>query len=125
MAITHSLATAYQGGSGLALSTSTIFTGNQEFNISVTAVNGWNDHAIDYDFVEANLVSLFILSSQDVTLQFVVAGTVDTEIGITANVPYIWYAELGASPFTGDVDSLLVTNASGTDALLNIRTLLV
>jgi len=125
MPMTHTFSTSYQGGSGLALVANIVFTGTSEENVNTTAANGWVNHPISsYEFDWLNLQSIFILATQDLTLEFTSAGTSSLIIELTANAPYCWYAELGSSPFDNDVTGLLVTNASGADADLNIRTLL-
>lgn len=67
-------------------------------------------------------VSVWMHSTQDITLETNDGTTPDDTIALAANVPLLWCT--GApftNPLTTDVTALYATNSSGAEATLNIR----
>lgn len=69
--------------------------------------------------------SIFILSDQDVTLETNDGSTPADTIALKADVPLIWELSNGYydCPFSEDVTAMYFTNASGSAATVQIRTL--
>jgi hypothetical protein len=96
-------------------------------NVTVQNVNVFEetvpDASVDKEFLiaidvsEAKVVS--ILADQALTIKTNSSGAPQETITLTANRPRIWQAG-DAALFAGDVASIFVTNASGSDTDLKI-----
>lgn len=76
--------------------------------------------AIDYSAVKL----LYIVSDQDLTIETNDGDTPDDTLTLVANKPLVWFEGCGyTNPLSADVTAVYLTNASGTDATLNIKVL--
>ena len=82
---------------------------------------------LSFDVITNQLMSLFMLSSKDITLKTNDSGSPDDEIALKAGVPLPWAYQAGnyyhACPLTADVVKIFITNASGAAARVQIEAL--
>lgn len=64
---------------------------------------------------------ILLVSDQDVTIETNDGSSPDDTISLKAGIPYVWYdGKYDALVFGSDVTSIFVTNASGSDARLQM-----
>jgi hypothetical protein len=80
--------------------------------------DGTVDLAYPFTF-DANARVMVMSSTQNVTVKTNDSAVPQETINLLANVPIIW-EEGSAIPFLGNVNSLFVSNASGTPAILRV-----
>lgn len=87
--------------------------------IEETVADGSTDLAIlcSIDVSAAKVVS--IMADQDLTIETNDGTTPQETISLTANLPIVWQTG-DAALFAGDVDSIYVTNASGSSTVLQM-----
>jgi len=82
---------------------------------------------LSFDVITNQLMSLFMLSSKDITLKTNDSGSPDDEIALKAGVPLPWAYQAGNyyhdCPLTADVAKIFITNASGGIARVQIEAL--
>lgn len=127
MAFTHTISTSF-ARNGDTIAKSVAKSGSSEQAVDTSFATATTDGVIDVDFVYGDLRSLYLVSDQAVTAQFVRASD-DNEfvtVNLAANVPYVWqYGGYAANPFNADVKELHITNASGSTANISLRVLTV
>ena len=91
--------------------------------VDVSIPDSSTDKAVAIGGIDVSqVVSVYIHSTQDITLETNDGTTPDDTISLTADVPLIWCTDCPYSnPLTTDVTALYATNASGADAVLNIQ----
>lgn len=89
-------------------------TDNDEQALDVVVPPSTTDLQVDtFDFINARLKSIFIVSDQDVTIETNSAGAPSNTIAIKANKPLVWYVgSYFANPFTVDVTALFFTTGA-------------
>jgi hypothetical protein len=122
--ITHTVTLQWQGLAGGGLSASVAKSAGAELNQILAIVAETNDQEFDLDFLYANLVSIYMLATQDLTIETNAAdATGGNTIALKAGVPFWWAKDSGvANPFTANVTKIFVSNA-GAAAQLDIRIL--
>lgn len=123
MAATHTLTRSWADGGSNPVSNSQTFTGTGEANIvSTTVADSVTDQLEVISIDVSEIQSIYINSTQDITLETNDSGTPVDTISLRANEPYIWYVN---SYFTNildtDVTAIYLTNASGSSATFNLR----
>lgn len=124
---THSVGIVYKNDAGSITSTTDSYIDNAEVNIDLTVPNASTNLAITVpNIVVANVKSMVLFSSKDVTLAVNSSSTPAPSISVTANKQIVWTEDhLEVNPFTSSpVTKFYVTNASGADAAFKFRCLL-
>lgn len=126
MAFTHTTRTQWtspNGGVNIAASVSE--TGDAEQNRSLAIEASTADQEFDLDFAYADLQSIYMLASVDMTVETNADDHAGGDIiSLVANVPYSWTVSSGvANPFTADVTKIFVSPDSAAASTLEIRIL--
>lgn len=122
MAATHDLGLNWAGGN-TSLSSSQTFTGTGEANIvAETVADSVTDKQVNIAIDVSEIQSIYILSSQDLTLETNNGGAPVDTIALLAGVAYIWHTgSYFTNLLTTDVTALFLTNASGATATFDLR----
>lgn len=128
MPIVHTITRQYADQSTNKLTQTETITGNSERNFDQSVPIAANTQYF-LPFTRSKMLSLAIKSDQDVTIYTNAAssGSPTDTITVKAGVVREWSLAsngLAACPFTADVTSLYVTNASPAAAALQIRSCL-
>jgi hypothetical protein len=90
--------------------------------VDLTITNGQTDKQVVFTVDVSQSKVFAVWSDQDITLETNSGSAPDNTIALKANIPYVfltnWYQ---AFLLTVDVTSLYFTNASGSDATVNVR----
>lgn len=123
MSISHILTFGWTQGSN-SLSKQKTVTGGQELNISEAISANQTDLLIACVIDVSQLKSIYMLASQNMTIETNSATVPGTTIVLDANEPYVWHSDSPqANPFgSTDVTALYVTNTTAGD--LDIRALI-
>ena len=111
-------------GNGISLSASTTYAYSGNPHISEVVPNGTT--AVACAFAYANLAFIAIFANGPVTLQAKTSAGVSNGavISVNATKSFIWASDDGtANPFSADIASFSVVNATGADVTLNIEPL--
>jgi len=124
MAATHVLIINWSGG-GITLSKSISSSGTGENNIVGESIaSPETDYEINWDCDVSALKSLYIVSTQDVTFETNDGAAPNNTIALRADEPYIWHTtSYDSCLLTVDVTKIFITNASGSTATLDIRSI--
>jgi len=125
MSFSHSILSQFSRP-GETLGQSLTETGNAEIARDAAVADSVTDAVMDVDFVHSDLQSIFLLSDQAVTADFVRASDSAefVTVVLTASVPYTYQTSGYASnPFNAAVSKLHITNASGSTANVQLRVL--
>lgn len=123
--ITHTFILNWSSGGGNLLATLPA-SATGEVNLSFTVAGAVTNQAEALAFVRANVVSLYMMSDQDVTLKTNSSGSPQDTIALKANTPVVWYANGGyaiSALFAGNVTASYWSNAGATIANVNVRLL--
>lgn len=123
MSFTHTITKRYQGpGSTIEQTVSQTASGSIEIDEAIT--NGADRHIV-VSWLNANVKSIYILSDQNLTVEWNDSAGADGSVSLLANQALTYQANgYDTNPFVAaDVTDLYVTNASGTTANLSIRVL--
>lgn len=91
-----------------------------EETVGIAATDLLINLAIDF----SEIVCLFIMADQDLTIETNSGSAPDDTISLVAGKPLIWYeGSYFACPLAADVTKIYVTNASGVAATLQIEVL--
>lgn len=107
---------------GESISQSVTISDNGELNRNVTVANGATDFPVAATIDVSEIKSLYIHSTQNVTIETNSGGSPANTLTVTANKPLVWYVGCGlTNPLSTDVTGLFITNASGSSADVKIR----
>jgi len=122
MAAVHTIIQNWSDGRK-QLVTSTQYSATGEAAIEgETIADSATDYQINIAIDVTAVVSFFMLSDQDITVETNNGGAPDDTISLSADIPYIWTTDSYDSFQLGtDVTALFITNASGSTATLNVR----
>lgn len=120
---THAVTVTWKNGSnqvsGIASKAS-----DGEDNRDVTLTASQADVEVAAAFTTSNLVSIFIYSTQDLTLETNSSSAPDDTFAIKAGRPFFWQKDTGIPiPFTATVTKFFLTNGAASAADVNIRIL--
>lgn len=88
----------------------------------ITIAIGASDYEVVIAIDFSELKSLFIAADQDLTLETNSGAVPDDTISLKADAPMVWNEDsYFSNPFTADVTSIFVTNASGVATTLIIE----
>lgn len=126
MAFTHTIRTQWtspNGGVDVAGVVSEVADAEQNRSLAVAASTP--DQEFDLDFLLADLKSIFMLASEDLTIETNATDHAGgQQIDLVAGVPFVWCQSSGAAnPITANVTRIFVTNAEARAATLEIRVL--
>lgn len=126
--ITHHITRTYTGSDGTGLTLVEAPTGNDEGNFSQSVPIAANTQ-YHLAFTRANLKSLTIRAAGNVSIfTNAASGSSPTDtIAVTATTPRIWTLAgdgLAACPFSADVTTIYITNATAGAVQVEIRALL-
>lgn len=108
--------------SGSSIQSVKTLTADGRQSVSVAVNDSETDKFIEFDLTVANLQSIFILASQDMTLETNDGGTPTDTISLLAGQAYVWHAgSYFVNLITANITALYATNASGTDGTLDIE----
>jgi len=112
-------------GVGTAVSQSVTKTGTGSLDIREAIADETTDGEVAYVVDVSQLVAVFILSDQALTIETNDGAAPQETISLAAGVPLMWHDGLADAgcPFSDDITALFVTNASGAIANLSIMTL--
>lgn len=119
--MTHTLTLAWtRNGETLSKSVNVAVEGEQ--NLDVTVPGSTNDVQVAVEIDVSALKSVFIQSSETVTLETNSSSAPNETITITKDKPLVWYEGCGwANPFATDVTAIYLTRGSAGDAAVSIR----
>lgn len=115
---THKLGILYYTDAGLIVNQTPAFTADGELDFAQSIATGVTDQVINMAIVRANVVSILISSTQNVTIHTYssVPALVDT-IPVVAGIPIVWNSAMVSAIFlSANAASLKITNASGQTA---------
>ena len=120
---THNINLDWSNGNE-SLSRKVTITADGEANVVVAVADAASDLAVNIAIDFSALKLLYLVSDQDLTVETNDGTTPDDTLTLKAGKPLLWFEDSGFSnPLSADVTSLHVTNASGTDATLTVKTL--
>lgn len=120
-AFTHTVSTAWSNGSK-SISKTVSLDGDTETNLDVIVPDGTTDQAETVSIDVSELLSVFIVSNVDVTLETNDGTTPDDTIPLKAGIPYLWQSGgYFTNLLTADVTAFYFTNASGQQARIQLR----
>lgn len=126
MSIQHLVTKTWTGGgSGSAsISKQVTLTGVEELNLDFSLAANTTNQQESLAFTKANLQSIFISSSVNITIKTNSSSAPQDTITITANDPYQWDVNCGLpNPFAGDVTTAYFTNGTAGAATVSVRML--
>ncbi|AMV26119.1 hypothetical protein VT84_17100 [Gemmata sp. SH-PL17] len=124
MSISHTIQQVWGAGSN-QIATQSTKTGSVEQNSSL-ALGVVTNQAVDLQWAQAKLLSIFIKTDQDCTLKMNSSGSPTDTIALTAAVPFVWVKGGGTPyPFTGTAGAITAAFLTTTVATnVEIRVLL-
>ena len=121
---THRLTRTWQDAGNESVTQQETITADGETNLDVAVPDSSTDLQANLAVDISELQSFYMSSDRDLTVKTNSSGTPDDTIALKANKPLIWTPNCGFSnPFSADLTALFLTNASGTDATLQVRLL--
>lgn len=114
MAITHYVTiTATSDDNKRSTLSGSAVSGNRETVFSKSVGASQTDLLVPMAFTTANLMSIFLLSDQNMTLETNSGGSPSNTFSLVANVPFVWQYQSGVTnPFSADVTAFYVTNTT-------------
>ncbi len=100
------------------------YTGAQSFEMDEATTTGTTNEEHDFTITVANILSVYLVSDQAVTLKFNSTGAPAPSIALLANVPYVSNTDFTTyltSTLTTNITKVYVTNASGSTANWKFR----
>ena len=111
-------------GAGEVISHTITETDAAQVTIDESVADGQTDVLVACVIDVSEIAMLFIVSSQDVTLETNSGAAPDDSFSLRANEPLVWHTNsYHTRPLTVDVTGLYVTNASGAAANVKVRCL--
>lgn len=107
---------------GTTKSVTTEITAGGAWNVVTDTVAGaTTDKQVNCAIDASHLKAIYIVSTEDVTLEANDGSSADFTLTITADKPLVWYSGCGiTNPITADVTEFFVTNAGADSASLEI-----
>jgi len=123
MSFTHQIDQSVISG-GVKIQSSKTYSADANDRRTIIVTTGTNQ-LVALAFSYTLLQSLFIVSDQDVTLDFETSGAGTPAINLIADAPFIYTATALYYPslFTVDITKLWINNTSGSTATVNIDVL--
>lgn len=123
MAFTHRITRSIVT-SGNSLTGATVVSADGQQSVAVAVNDSVSDLEIEFDVLIADLKSIFILATQDMTLKTNSSGAPPETLDLLAGKPYVWHeGSYFANLLATDITKFFVTNASGADGQLDVEAL--
>jgi hypothetical protein len=124
MGVTHNLTRTVKTNSEAIITGQWSEVANSEVNVDVTIAASQTNSPVTCAFVLANVKSLFILSSQAVTLKTNSTSSPGNTISLKAGIPLEWTNSAGyySIPFAADVTILYITTTIATRLQIKVLT---
>ena len=126
MSFTHSITTIYSA-TGSTVSNIQTQTAGGEGAIQDTIVIGATDAVVGWSMDISQIKSFIITATGALTIKTYLATVLKDTIAVAAGIPLLYVAggqlSLAEVPITSDFDQIKVTNATGVDVVLEIRSL--
>jgi hypothetical protein len=125
MSVAHSFTQQWEQGNN-SISKRISITADCEKNVSISVPDSSTDLQVELALDVSALKAILIATDQDITVETNDGTTPDDTFTIEANNPLVWNVDCPLpNPFasTVDVTDLYITNASGSAAAIEIRTL--
>lgn len=122
MTIEHSVRFEYDDGVAKHPAATAAISADADEKRSLSIPDATTDQQVDIAFNDARLKSIWISSSQTITVKTNSAGTPQETFTIEPGHPLLWTEKMPiANPFAGNVTAMFVSNASGAQADVEIR----
>ena len=123
MAATHTLTRSWANGGANPVSKNQSFTGTGETNIIATTIADSVTDQLEVISIDVSAIqSIYINSTQAITLETNSSSAPTDTINLRADEPYIWYVNsYFTNLLTADVTVIYLTNASGSTATFDLR----
>src|ERR1051325_8904 len=120
---THTIKYSWSGPGTSSLSGAVTRTGDADDGRIIQVDASTPDVPVAVSFAKDNLKSVYMLSTQDITLETNADDhTGGNLIELTAGVPVVFQSDAGqTNPFTFDVDGMFLTNDGMTAAQVDLR----
>lgn len=120
MSYTHTVRPSIDlGGGDSPVIPSQSYSSSSRVSFTETVANSSTDYEIALTLDVTAVVSFFLMSDKNVTLETNSGSAADNTIALVANVPYIWNTgSYDAFLLDTDVTSVFITNASGASAIV-------
>ena len=93
-----------------------------EQRVDVAVNDQETDKQVEFDILIANLESIFILATVDMTIKTNSSSAPDETLNIKADQPYVWHTDCYfANLLATNITALYVTNSSGENGVLKIE----
>ncbi len=123
MAFTHRITRSIVT-SGNSLTGATVVSTDGQQSVAVAVNDAVSDLEIEFDVLIADLKSVFILATQDMTLKTNSTGAPDETLNLLAGKPYEWQEGSYFANLLGtNIAKFYVSNASGADGQLDVEAL--
>lgn len=122
---THTASSGWTDGSRSIISTKD-YTGGLAQQLNEAVADAQTDQLIVIAIDVSEIQNIYIKADQDLTIETNNGTTPTDTINLKANVPYVFNADLDqyfTNLLTADVTALYVTNASGSNATLELEVL--
>lgn len=125
MSVVHAFTHQWEQGNN-SVSKRISITADAEKNVSISVPDSSTDLQVELALDVSALKSILIATDQDITVETNDGSSADDSFTILANNPLVWNTSCPLpNPFASavDVTDLYITNASGSAAAVEIRTL--
>jgi hypothetical protein len=121
MAFSHTLIRNVTAG-GNTVNTQKTYSADARVSISDTVANGATDDEAVVVIDSSRVISLFMNSTQNMTVESDSGTSPTNTIELKANVPYIWNTDdYNTNIFYTDITNLYRTNVSGSSATFSLE----
>ena len=104
----------------LEISEVTTVTPDTEVKVELVVPSSASDSPYSLFVESTNLKSFVMVATENLTVDTNDGTTPDETFYLTANEPYVWLYGDGTAPIGGDVDTIYLTNSSGSDATFQL-----
>jgi len=119
---THKVGVTFSNDAGTITSTTDTYLVDAEVNLDDTVTAGASNKEFDVNITQANIKTLCLMSTKDVTLKTNSTSTPQETINLAANKQLVWTIDhLEAKPFSGNVTKFYFTNSGTSDATIKFR----
>ncbi|SRR6266704_3225666 len=121
---THTIGLTYKNDAGTVIGTSVAYVDDAEVNLEDTVPAGTTNKQFDLPITVANIKSMVIFSTQDLTLKTNSINAAQETITLKAGKGEIWTVDSVAPlPFAGNITKFFCTNSGLADATFKFRAL--
>jgi len=124
MSISQSISRGWAGQNGTPINPpAQVFTGSEELNFDFSVAGTTTNEQFALAFTKSLLQSIYIYSpTENLTIKTNSSSVPQDTLTITAGEPLVWDVNCGLTcPFSNNVTTAFVTNATSTATQLSIR----